>query len=278
MKKVYEFIYPEEDNQSIFTVSKSELLLNPGEIMKVIKNGNIDLECEVIDDNGINKIQLISDSLNLTDYIVLEMQSDIQNVVGDRDSIFKRYGASLRFKNNNMYTGQINIPGVDNIEIKFTSRYSPFYCTNKSVKNDIDHLVTIPDDDINYLIYEHSYRTLIKLKGNGDETTDLPTPTELSNPKTIPYNIQQYVRYSVEYDIIYNAWLKMSKDYGSVSKKLAELVIEKNVKLPDLDDYLRGIKEKLSQFKLSGVGNAISTFIKGNTASAYPLTSPRRSF
>jgi hypothetical protein len=281
MKKVYEFIYPIENNQSIFDVTKTELLPSIGQDVKVIKNGTTELDCIVIDDNGVSKIQLTSDSLLIEDYLSIEMLSNSLKVIGDRsDSIFRRYGSASepRLLNNQNYIGNIIIEDIEDINLIFTSRYNPFYTTTRSIQDDIDHIVTISDDEVNYLIYDHSYRVLIKLKDSGDDTADQPTPTELQNVKTIPYNIRQHVRYSVQYDIIYAVWLRMAGKSGSCSKKLAELSVECNVKLPDLNDFLRGIQEKLNGYKLTGGVSAIQGFVKGNSTFAYPLVSPRRSF
>lgn len=279
MKKIYEFVYPNILNQSIFDIQNSQLLPEVGEYINVFLNGTTKLEAIIIDIDGVSKIELTS-SINMKDYLLVEMISDLIYTVGDRDNaVFKRYGAASepRLVYNQDYIGSINIVDVENINIKFTSRLTPFYCTTKSVKNDVEHIVNISDAAINYLIYDYSKQVLVELSGNGDVTYDLPAPLELTDPSKIPYNIQQYVRYSVEYDIINTAYIMIANKAGSKSKRLAELTVEESVKLPDLDDYLRAIRDKLAKFKLTG-SSIFATFVKGSATEPYPLIDPRRTF
>lgn len=225
-----------------------------------------------------NTIDIKNSSLVTNDYLVIYTASNKLSVTGDYgDVIYKRYGSQSRLMNNQKYFGTVTINNDISIDFNFTSRYNPFYCPTKLVKEDIQHIVDISNESINFAIYDASRKVYMEMSSGENSTIKMPTPYELSNLKTIPYNIQQYVRYTAEYDILIAAYNVMAGRSGSINKRLGDLSIEKNIKLPDIDEFLRGVKEKLQRFDLTTRAVAKS-FIKGNVTEPYPISPIRRSF
>ena len=279
MLKVYEFIYPSIEGQIDFIPERPVTGLN----ISVLKNGVATdiLPFTIVDEVVLGvtiKYLRLDIGLSINDHIVVCTESNAITPVGDYGNVFtKRYETGVqRLLNNQIYEGSLIIDG-EPIGFHFTSRYDPLYCTAKVIQQDIDHIATLSEDAINFLIYDQSMRVMTFMNGGGDLNYTMPTPYLLKDPTKIPYNIQQHVRYSVEKDIINAVYLSITGSAGKVSKKLGDMEISKAIQIPYLKDMLRAIEEKLKQFPLTGAKIIVSV-IKGNGNTPWPVNTPRRSF
>ena len=272
MLKIYEYLYQINDNEfkPINTILDDSLIFLNG--IEEYTDYTIDEETGII----------LTNNLLSTDYLVLKTSNPSPIAIGDYGNVpYKRYNnANMRLKYNQIYYSNIQIPTNErtiDIKLNFTSRYNPFYCSNKLIKEDIGNFVTLSDEDINFIIYDNSVKVLVEKSVSGKLNYDLPVPYELQDPLKIPYNIQQYVRYMSDLDILNAAYRQLSGMQGVNIKRLGDMQIQKDVKLPLLKDLLADINDKLNKFPLTASALAKSV-VKGSGTDTWPVSSPRRSF
>jgi len=272
MLKIYQYLYQTTENEFIPTTTLTDDTI-------IYLNGLSEYTDYSIDDTTGH---ILTTDLLITDYLVVVTNSISPIAVGDYGNVpFKRYNnANTQLKYNQIYDSIIELP-LDNkpleLKLNFTSRYNPFYCSTKLVIEDIGSFVTLDPETINFIIYDNSLKVLIQKDGSGKLNYDLPIPYELQNPLKIPFNIQQYVRYMTDLDILNAAFLQMSGQSGRINKRLGDMQIEKEVRLPALKDLIAAIKTKLDQYPLGDTAIA-KAVLKGSGLDPWPVTSPRRSF
>lgn len=274
MASIYEFLYPTEENQTKFFLENKIK-----GVATVYKNGsnpiNFVVGTEVVYENNkeVEKEYIEVEPLNMDDYLIVQTTTNMLVTGNYKNVLFKQYGSDQRLLYNQRYTINIEDDPI-NVNLSFTSRYDPLYCSAKLVREDVSPVVTLPEDDINFIIYTNSLKILTETKGNGDLNYDMPTPYILSKPASIPYNIQMRVRYMSDIDILYAVYMKMTGQYGSFSKKLGNMSIDRQVRIPYLKDFLSVMRQKLAQYETMRVASAV----KGELFEPYPITPQRRSF
>jgi hypothetical protein len=267
MLEIYEYIYPITNGQTSFKPVNTIT----GTTVDVFRNGTIVQANQVINGNIVIPI-----GLALDEYLMVKTESSKTVTIGDNGTPYlKRYNASsAKLRYNQRYTVDFQVDEIP-VHLDFTSRYDPFYTSAKFIRTDLQDVVTLTDDEINFLIWDNSYRVLIAMQGAGDLDYALPVPYQLKNPNTIPYNIQQHVRYSVEFDILNAMYLLMTGKGGRIMKQLGDMIIDKTVTVPKLEDLLKGVRDKLNQYTLQN--NFVKTMTKGGTGDPWPVAT-RRSF
>lgn len=228
----------------------TELVLNGIEIyesdFEIIDPKTIKLNIDIYEDDLL-KIKCQKVKVNYT-------------VIGDRDAIIRRYDNSKQtLKKNSIYQATLMIGG-NPFSFSFSSRFDKYFNNKKIIKEDCLILDEYLDDaKIDNRIYQNSKEIVFKTKSM-DEYSDLTSPA---------YEIQQYVRYKTDVDLINSIYLRISSEYGSEGKKYGTTDISKEVKLPKIDLMLQDYKAKLKEYEniifstvSTGIVSSVSRFRK----------------
>lgn len=180
-----------------------------------------------------------------------------------KGAIYKMYSTDIKLKLNSMY--KFHLEYDENFDMEFTSKYDPFFTTIKTIRNDTGTLLeNVKDEIISSIIYDNSLYVVNKL---GDAADDMD--------EKIPLHIKNVVRYKTDIDLCYAIYLSKSGKVGSFKKKLADLDVSSEFKLPILSDMLSRFRELLkpNEDLLEG-DNADYTmgFVKAK-ATTYPVNS-----
>lgn len=265
----YQMIKVETEEQSIFdidigSINQDDLVVYvngirhiPGEHFTKINSHTIEFKEYLLLGDVILVSSGTNDLLENIDYTL---------VGNKKDSLFKRYGKEQRLKYNHLYKVDIKLSG-ENYSFEFSSRYSPLYQKVKNIRMDLlDVIDNVTDEQINYTIWQNSILANEMAENEVDE----------DNPA---FYVKQWVRYKTEIDIIYAIYLAISGKFGSVSKKLGAMTIDRKYRIPFLKDMLDELKDKLKPFedKLMGVKVAGTPARKAG-GNDYPIGNERRSF
>lgn len=272
-------IYTATEGQQLFPVLKpyvpntQQILVHVNGLL--VFNGIDYTEQEM----SINLTELCNEG-DVVSITFIDVNNDIDmDIVGDRSSVFRRYGQSSRLKNNNRYHVNIAIK-KKNFKWTFSSRYTPLYSNSNKIKGDTgDLLNSLTDEQVNYLLYINSKEVdeiLREYEERGDALSG-----DVSD-KTFAYNKSQWVRYKTCIDIVNAIYLTIAGQSGSVIKKIGPINVEKTTKIPYLSDMLARFKELFKPYDdmLRNGGNtsvSVVGFTRAGTSYAYPL-STRRSF
>jgi hypothetical protein len=213
------------------------------------------------------------DTILITSSAVMQLVNvDFALVGSGEDVLFKRFDDEIHLKNNQQYTLGINLLDKE-YGFKFTSKYSPLYSTIKLIRNDLQDIIeNVPDDTINFTIWQNSLLAQEIASSNTNSTTNALTDEVATTPA------KYFVRYQTEIDLVYAIYLAISGKASKSVNKLGNIQFELDYTLPDVKTMLDELKKKLAQYEraLSGIGAKGSGFLKaGNTS--YPVND-RRSF
>lgn len=191
----------------------------------------------VLDDVTGNKALKLETAMHEGDKISIFFESELNKVFTKskygKGAIYKMYSTEAKLKLNSMY--KFHLEYDENFDMEFTSKYDPFFTTIKTIRNDTGTLLdNVKDETIADLIYDNSLYVINKL---GDKADDL-------NEK-VPLHVKNVVRYKTDIDLCYAIYLSKSGKLGSFKKKLADLDVSNDVKLPFLSDMLSRFKELL---------------------------------
>ena len=249
---------PEDGDEVVYLLN--EYLPNSDEII-IYKNGYI-LPPSSYTESGFKEITIL-ESMSENDIIVV-----VFNEVGPTTSLPKQYGSEQRLENNHSYEFTLQI-GDDIQNVSFSSRYTPFYSSNKNLRNSwSEWLTNVPDDIINYAIWDAS----VLAEEIAAEEFDTENP---------PNYVRQFVRYKAAISLIKSIYLGETKSLGLTKKVLATLTIERDKGLPALKDLLYALEGELSPWEsllLGGTyGKGAYSAVKAGSQYPFPLA-PRRSF
>lgn len=155
------------------------------------------------------------------------------------------------------------------IETEFTTKLKSLYSDISSVRRDTGSFLNeISDKDILKFLYENTIAIEEIVSDLEEKGSDV---TATDRDKVL------WVRYKTDLDLLYVQYLNINNRYGTQSKKVGPIDIEKTTKLPYLDKLLKGIQDKFDEVNNKFIEiNIASSFVKaGNTQ--YPL-SERNSF
>jgi len=185
-------------------------------------------------------------------------------IIGDHNAVIKRYDNSKEtLKKNSFYEAKIMIGGKP-FSLNFSSKFDKYYNNKKVVKEDCLMLESyLTNHKVDNRIYQNSKEISFKTKAI-EKYADLSTP---------PYEIQQYVRYKTDIDLINSIYLVISSEIGTEQKKYGTTDIKKEVKLPEIELMLQGFKDKLLYYDEFIFG---SLAVDGSVIVAAPVASKFR--
>lgn len=175
------------------------------------------------------------------------------------NALYKKYGTVRRLKHNNKYEVSI----VINKEVfrwHFISRLSPLLCTSRKIWEDIGEFIEgFTEEYIHSMLYSNSKAVieLIDELANQEDPVENVTYTvdEDGVYKGSHSAVRDWVRYKTDIELIEARYYGISLRYGSVRKEIGDISIEKNTKLPYLDNLLDDLKKKFDDAdeKIRGV-------------------------
>lgn len=225
------------------------------------------------DDNGYFNMKF-DEKLNPGDVLILEYKSDFEKVVTKnpyaKNSLYKIFGSKPRLKFNHIYEMIVDICRQE-VKSSIQIKYNPFYSTVKRVRQDTGTLLdNVSDAIISSIIYDNSKLAVEKLGGSEEVANN----SEFE--KGAPGYVKNFVRYKTDLDLCYSIYLSKSGCAGAYSKKLGDLDVSNEIKLPYLKDMLSRFKELLkpNEDQFNKDGNNVHAFVKAKKTS-YPITQRR---
>lgn len=149
------------------------------------------------------------------------------------------YGSQTRLLNNQRYNVSFSLRGQQR-DFTFTSRYSPLFSSVKVLRNDFAELFQgISDDRLNFFIWQSSQLAVELMTEVGGDTD------------TVTFAMKQYARYKSEHDIIRAILIAYGSAAGMHEKFLGEFKISKEIKTPEIEAILAGLKEEIRRWETS---------------------------
>lgn len=212
------------------------------------------------------------DSVSVTNTIANSNLEVISSSHIDKpNSMFKKYTTINKLKFNNKYQVKINI-GSQSFEWNFNTRMTPMFSTVKKVLEDCgEFLEGFTEEYIGSVIHRNSIELLDLVNGLAEENIMNVTidQNEDGYYNTTYRLVNNWVRLKTEMDLIYAKYYGESLRYGSVSKSIGDISIEKSVKLPYIDELLKRIQkqfevidEAIRNSGLNFVGSAVKGAIR----------------
>lgn len=166
-------------------------------------------------------------------------------------ALYKKFGTVNRLKANNKYEVQFCID-KELIKWNFVSKLNPLFCTAKKIWEDIGEFIEgFTDEYINSMIYQNSVAVieLIDELANQDDAVENVTYEQDAdgNYITTYRAVKNWVRYKTEMDLIYARYYGISLRYGNVRKEIGDISIQKDTKLPYIDNLLDRIKDQYEE-------------------------------
>lgn len=249
------------------------------QIIDVYKNGSLlshKVDYEVQEAAGcilLNEPALNGDVINVRSNVSLD-NMQLQVVSDSRkdraDVLYKKWGTASKLMMNNKYEFSIGI-GKEVFKFHFGSRLSPLFSSARAILEDIGEF-------IEGFTEEYIYS---KIHANSEELIELldELANRESNPvENVAYEIdsdgiyklsnktgERWVKSKTEIELILARYYGISYSYGSISKSLGDISIEKSTKLPYIDQLLKRLEKDFAAADeyIRGV-NSVATFVKGS--------------
>lgn len=184
------------------------------------------------------------------------------------NALYKKYGTVNRLKPNNDYKINLVI-GKEILEWSFVSKLTPLFSSSRKIQEDIgEFIVGFTEKYINSMLYRNSVEVieLIDELANQEDPVENVTyeVDEDGNYTGSHKAIKEWVRYKTDIDLIMARYYGISYQYGSIKKEVGDISIEKNRKLPYLDELLKRLQKGFdaADEQIRGIFVAAST-IKG---------------
>lgn len=218
------------------------------------------------------------------DIIAISLNEEVDNInmtvlsYGSRDtanSLFKRFTSIQKLNHNNRYKIHVRINDED-IEWQFVTKMTPFFSTPKKVLEDIGEFIQgFTEEYISSIIHRNSW-SIIEQINAAIEINDTVNVEIIQDASTKEYTttskaVYNWVRIRTEIDLIYARYFGISYNYGSISKTIGDISIEKSTRLPYIDELLKRLKlqESSAQEAIFGGANFIGGYVKGSTKYEY---------
>ena len=268
-------------DQQVFTVEKPFI----NDTISVFVNGSLKTFGEdkdyltvqdigkVISNNPLNKGDIVSIITNVaSDRINLEVVSPGR--ADKPNALYKKYGTVNRLKLNNKYEVNICID-KDIFKWNFVSKLSPLLVSSKKIWEDIGEFIEgFTEEFINSKIYQNSVEVieLIDELANQDDAVENVT-YEVDEDGNYTYSnraVQNWVRYKTNIELIMARYYGISLRYGSTKKQVGDISIEKDIKLPYIDNLLDRLKGQYEEADnvIRGV-NIVAYGVKAGTTYSY---------
>lgn len=194
---------------------------------------------------------------------------------GSKNSgVINKFNSNVKLAENNKYFINISID-KDNYSWTFNSKRNPMFSDYKKILGDIGEFIEgFTEEYINDKIYENSLAVidLIDTLANQDDSiTNVTYEKDDDGMYTTKYKaVNNWVRYKTDIDLTLARYFGISYRYGSVTKEIGDIKIEKNTKLPYIDNLLDALKGKFQAADdiINGT-NKVKSAVKGATNYSY---------
>ena len=272
--------------QQVFTVNKPFV---KGSI-NVYLNGALqtfgdNADYVTLPDNG--KV-IFNRTISEGDVISIISNKEAENIqvmsFGRRDTanaLYKKYTSVQKLNFNNRYKIHIKINDKD-IDWQFITKLTPMFCTVKKIKEDIGEFIQgFTEEYIISKIHSNSCEIINRINEalEDEENTEnvivenAIEPDAETNEYSSPHRlVSKWVKLKTEIDLIYARYYGISYNYGSVTKTIGDISIQKSTKLPYIDELLKrlnGDLEKTEEEIFGGGINFIGSAVKGSVNYQY---------
>ena len=183
------------------------------------------------------------------------------------NALFKKYGSAKRLKMNNKYEVQMCI-GTEIFKWHFVSKLSPLFVSSKKIIEDIGEFIEgFTEEYINSMIYRNSVEVIElidELANQTDAVENVTYETDADgNYTTGSRAIKNWVRFKTEIELIYARYYGISYRYGSIRKEIGDISIQKDTKLPYIDNLMSRIKDQWEEADATIRGvNVVASAVK----------------
>ena len=190
------------------------------------------------------------------------------------NALYKKYGTVKRLKENNKYEVHICL-GKELFSWTFVSKLTPLFVSSKKIWEDIGEFIEgFTEEYINSMLYRNSVEVveLIDELANQDDAVENVTyEVDADGNYTTNYRaVKNWVRYKTEIDLIYARYYGISYRYGSVRKEIGDISIQKDTKLPYIDNLLDRVKDQWDEADATIRGvNVVASAVKAGTNYSY---------
>ena len=190
------------------------------------------------------------------------------------NALYKKYGTVKRLKENNKYEVHICL-GKELFSWTFVSKLTPLFVSSKKIWEDIGEFIEgFTEEYINSMLYRNSVEVveLIDELANQDDAVENVTyEVDADGNYTTNYRaVKNWVRYKTEIDLIYARYYGISYRYGSIRKEVGDISIQKDTKLPYIDNLLDRAKDQWDEADAAIRGvNVVASAIKAGTNYSY---------
>lgn len=165
-------------------------------------------------------------------------------------ALYKKFGTVNRLKPNNKYEVQLCID-KDIIKWNFISKLTPLFVSSKKIYEDIGEFIEgFTEEYVNSMIYRNSVAVieLIDELAENDNIENVTYDKDTDGNYTTTYRaVKNWVRYNTDIDLVYARYYGISYRYGSIRKEVGDIAIEKNIKLPYIDNLLDRLKDQFEE-------------------------------
>jgi hypothetical protein len=194
------------------------------------------------------------------------------------NTLFNKYqpkDATGKLLQNNRYLIHLNIDG-EIIESSFRTKPNPMFATVKQIREDIGEFIPdYTDEYIESVIYQKSINVIDlidTLKNQDDPIENVTYDTEVGTGTYITSDkaVKNWVRYATDIQLIYAKYFGISYNYGSIKKTIGDITVERNTKLPYIDQLLDWLKKAFDEADaiIRGI-NVVASFVKAKTKYSY---------
>lgn len=271
--------YIAKEGQQVFTMNKPFIQNS----INVYVNGALQAFGEnfnyvTLPDNG--KV-VFNVGLTEGDIVSIVSNEEVKNIqimsFGKKDTnnaLYKKYTSIQKLKFNNRYSIHIKLNNKD-IDWSFTTKLTPMFSTVKKIKEDIGEFIQgFTEEYIMSVIHRNSWEIVNRINealedsasSEGMSIEDSIAPNseeEYNSPNRI---VSKWVKVKTQIDLIYARYYGISYNYGSVTKSIGDISIEKTTKLPYIDELLKRLNKELENTEEAIFGgiNFIGSAVKGS--------------
>ena len=253
-------------------------------------NQNISLDsCSLFIDNNLLELNqdyiINNNNIILNEYpnnnSIIELVSNIDTnstIINpgkvNKNNIYSRYNSSVILNENNKYTVNIAID-KDNYIWNFSSKRNPMFSSVKQILQDIGEFIEgFSNEYIEDVIYKNSVAVidLINELANLDDpienvTYDIDSDGIYSSNYSA---VKNWVRYKSDIDLVKARYFGISYRYGSITKEIGDIKIDRSVKLPYINNLLDLLEDQYDEAdaKIRGI-NKVASAVKGETNYTY---------
>lgn len=260
--RVYEVKILKEEAEGYVTSTR----LTPS----VVKVNGEEIEYGITYNENKSNTILFTRTLMPGEIIQIEYETTLSKVVSknpySKNAIYPMFTSEVKFKFNHKY--EFFVKADEDYMVNFQSKYDPYYSTVDRVRTDTGGLLdNVRDEIIANVIYDNSKLVIEKLGGQ--------EAAEERMEEGVPMYVKNFVRYKTDIDLCYAIYLSKTGKIGSFKKKLGDLDVSNEVKLPYLNDMLSRFRELLKPNEDLVDGDSLDFtmgFVKAKQT-AYPVAS-----